>query len=506
MKKLTALFTTLFISLGLSAQITITSTDMPDVGDTTRLSNANVLFGIDPSVTGPDFTWDFSTLEPQNQTVEGYVSPQSTPFLYQIIFNQNVANLASPLQAIDFLPGLEVTDAYIFYKETNTSYVRAGYAVTIAGVPVPMKFDNPELMYTFPLQASSEADSSFSLFSFEFPGFGFISIERKRVNEVDGWGSVTTPYGTFNALRVKSEITERDSLYIDSLQVGVPVNRFYTEYKWLANGYSAPVLTITQEGPLVTAQYIDTIQNLTPLSVNLGPEQTICRGNSATLAAEVLGGTPPYSYFWSTNETTDSIRVSPAETTSYTLIVTDAQNNMAFGSITINVTDYKDINLGADTLLCAGFSISFDAGEGLEQIRWYVNGTEESQSQVFTVDSTGIGLNNAIIRIEYEDNGCSDNDEIMVNFYICEGLDDSRPVSLMISPNPAQAYLLVEQGRFTGKAEVKVVTSEGKLLQVSTSHVGSGRMIVNAGSLKPGSYLLIVSEGNYKGVARFIKQ
>ena len=60
-------------------------------------------------------------------------------------------------------------------------------------------------------------------------------------------GTITTPYGTFNALRVKSLITVTDSLHLDTIMT-FPINitRNITEYKWLAKGLGYPLLTITE--------------------------------------------------------------------------------------------------------------------------------------------------------------------------------------------------------------------------------------------------------------------
>lgn len=505
MKNLFLLLAAFTFSIGLSAQITITRDDMPNIGDTVRLSNAVILMGFDPSSTGPDYSWDFTSLEPQSQVVEGYVSTTTTPFLYQIIFNQNVASIASPITDVSFLPGFEITDAFIFYRETESSYVRPGYGATVASIPIPMKFDNPELLYSFPLTATSTADSSFSTYSLGLPGIGYFSIERKRVNKVDGWGNLTTPYGSFDVLRVKSDIYERDSLYLDSIQTGIPIVRNYTEYQWLTNGRGIPVLAITREGPLTTARYIDTIQNLTPMMVNLGPEQNICRGSSITLTAEVSGGTAPYSYLWSTLDTTAAIVVTPTETTTYNVMVTDLMNNVSFGSVIVNVTDFKDINLGVDTLLCANFSITFNAGEDLEEIQWFVNGVEQSQSPVFTVDSAGIGLNEAVVRLDYKDNGCAGSDEVVVNFYICEGLAEYQTVSIRVAPNPVKDFLTLEHRQFTGDAEIFIASPSGQIIRPKINFESKGKIIVSTNVLKPGNYLIVISEGNIKGTAKFIK-
>ena len=59
-----------------------------------------------------------------------------------------------------------------------------------------------------------------------------------------------------------------------------------------------------------------------------GPDKEIVKGAGqqvcTTLTANATGGKLPYTYRWSTGETTQSISVCPAETTTYTVTVTDA--------------------------------------------------------------------------------------------------------------------------------------------------------------------------------------
>jgi hypothetical protein len=86
-------------------------------------------------------------------------------------------------------------------------------------------------------------------------------VSKFRKNTVDGWGTLTTPYGEFQTLRVKTEITEYDSLYSDSLGMGIPMTRNIIEYKWWANGYHEPVLVVSAEGFLITASYIDSVRS-----------------------------------------------------------------------------------------------------------------------------------------------------------------------------------------------------------------------------------------------------
>ncbi len=496
-----------FIFAGLQAfsQIVITRNDMPFVGDTIRISTTTNIPGFEPDATGPDFTWDFSSLTAQNQSVERYVSINSTPPFYQIIFNSTVANLASPVEMIDFVPGFEISDAYVYYMATNASYVRPGYAATIMGIPVPMKFDQPERIYSFPLQYTSQPDSSTSSYSLGIPGMGYFSIMRKRVNHVDGWGSLTTPLGSFDVLRVKSSIYEYDSLYIDSLQMGFPVIRHYTEYQWLGTGHDVPLLSITEENGMFAARYKDIIQNFDPMVLIPDPDQLVCKGESLTIGVSVSGGTPPYEFFWSTGQTTQSITVEPDSTTTYEVFVSDAAGTWQTASITIEVIPFEHLTLGNDTVICAYESITFSSPHFYEAIRWYVNGTMVSADGTFTLDSTGVGLGVALVRAEFEQGQCSGFDECSVQFEICEGINEENINALRIYPNPASEILRIETGVFKREISYSIATGSGNVVLKSGNIQNNGFLEPEISLLRPGIYLIRVTDGNTHGAAVFIK-
>jgi hypothetical protein len=244
------------------AQITITRNDMPDIGDTIRISFTVVQNGISYEQSGADIEWDFSNLLPGMQTVDTFVSINSLPLVYQLVFNPLVATIASPVSGFDLIPGINLTDIYQFFRETNNFFGNAGVAFTFEGIPVPLKYDQPDIYFRFPVTYLS-IDSSESAFNLALPDIGYLETNRKRVNHVDAWGTVTTPYGTFPTIRVKSYLTTYDSIYIDSLQFGQGLNREFIEYKWLASNMGIPVIQIDEEGPLLTAIYIDSVRLLT---------------------------------------------------------------------------------------------------------------------------------------------------------------------------------------------------------------------------------------------------
>lgn len=268
MKKIiiTAFISLTFISQ-LFSQIIITSDDMPVPGDTVRRSNTFVLDGIDYMQAGPDQTWLFDELTVVSQQVDTFVSVGETPSIYQIFFNNQFiypdykATVALKLGNFSAIPGLTLSDSYLFIKNTDEEMREVGYGVTLAGVPLPIQFQQIDTIYRFPLEYG-DVDSAHSLLEVDVPDMGYLLMSKFRRNTVDGWGTLVTPYGEFQTLRVKTEISEYDSLYSDSLSIGIPVIRNYTEYKWLANGFHEPLLTVTDEvGIGASASYIDSVRS-----------------------------------------------------------------------------------------------------------------------------------------------------------------------------------------------------------------------------------------------------
>jgi len=78
------------------------------------------------------------------------------------------------------------------------------------------------------------------------------------------------------------------------------------------------------------------------------PGTTICTGDTATLTANVTGGTGTISYLWSNSDTNQEISVAPTTTTTYTVTVTDGNGCTATASQEItpstNATAIASIN------------------------------------------------------------------------------------------------------------------------------------------------------------------
>ena len=249
------------------AQITITSSDMHVVNDTVRTSVAYNTDMFDFAATGTDFTWDFSTLIPAAQTIDTFYAVNTLPILIYLSFMSS-ANLVKPFQLAALLPevGLEIPNVKIYqlFNNTSSSFKDVGYGIELDGLGIPLKYSQADEIYRFPMTYEQTFSSSAYL-NTSIPSVGAILIDRQRQNEVDGWGTVITPYGTFEALRYRSVVQEIDSVDFPSYEISQRIDRSYTEYHWLTKESGTPVLKAhIEEGigiPVVT--YVDSVRVIT---------------------------------------------------------------------------------------------------------------------------------------------------------------------------------------------------------------------------------------------------
>lgn len=217
------------------AQITITQNHLPAVNDTIHYKSGT-FNNFDPNATGTNYTWNFSTISANNLWADTIISVTQTPIVYNVVFNILIANQAYINQTPPSLGmGLEVSDYYDFYKKATNYYRKAGFGATINGVQTPVKYDNPELYFKLPLTYGT-TDSSVSKYGLPIPGYGYYGQTITRKHIADGWGTLITPYGTFEAIRVKHIIDIKDTIYSESLNFGYIITRPTSyEYYWLTN-------------------------------------------------------------------------------------------------------------------------------------------------------------------------------------------------------------------------------------------------------------------------------
>lgn len=112
-------------------------------------------------------------------------------------------------------------------------------------------------------------------------------------------------------------------------------------------------------------------QNCT-LSVTISQSApTICSGYNVTLTANASGGTAPYSYIWSTGETTSSIVVDKSGT--YSVTVTDKTPGCpgVKQQVSMSTSNTPEAPTAANQTVCAGSSATLTATAPGGTYQWY---------------------------------------------------------------------------------------------------------------------------------------
>ncbi len=310
---------TFFLSLFLifstiaTAQISLAVADFANAGDTVRLSQMQSS-NLDFTSTGANYTWDFSSLTASTQSLKDY-----TPIGFGSIlifatygplagsYSATYFNLTTELpidQLSAFLP-IEISDLSQYTKRSNNAITSIGYSINVEGQGVPFKSDTIETRYSLPLTFGDVHDSRGYTFVDLNPATDIKFIQhRQRHSEVDGWGTVTTPLGTFPALRVRHDINEVDSIYQTFFGtggwIGTPaIER--TEYEWWTNGkkeYLLKVVATNVNGNQNISsiefqeQYLGLDAGLTELSNELvlypNPVEDLCFFESTLAVDEVV--------------------------------------------------------------------------------------------------------------------------------------------------------------------------------------------------------------------------
>ncbi|HMQ76020.1 MAG TPA: hypothetical protein PKE21_08900 [Flavobacteriales bacterium] len=248
-KFLTLLVPAFFLATPASAQVSIGLSEMPAAGDELRLTQANLNLFINYAQTGPGFTWNYANLQAVDEDTTTYQTVSSTNIVYALVyadifFNPNRANHATAGVDIPFYQLLPIADPYTFLYRSNTEYRKVGFGAELAGIPVPITFSQQDVIYELPLNYG-DASVSNSAWNVSLPTLAYYGYQQTRSNEVDGWGTITTPAGSFDALRVKTTLAGRDTINVDTLGIGFAIERpLIREYKWLTPGLRVPVLQV----------------------------------------------------------------------------------------------------------------------------------------------------------------------------------------------------------------------------------------------------------------------
>jgi len=253
------------------AQITLTQSDMPHVGDAFQIANDNAPI-VNQGAAGTNKTWDLSGLH--NQAVDSsiYVAPYATPYASQF-------------------PSSNLTEIIVDGGNSIYAYANTGSgALTTISVVLPgfvIGFVSPaETVVSLPATYLTHWSTAYTNTDY-YPGeeVGYDSTKEVQheveVDTADGYGKVITPAATYaNVLRIAAITTIltdstyfRDSItHIWKFQTTTPSAAPSENFYWYANGKGTPVASLSLNavgGPITSGNYLyATITGIAKVSNN----------------------------------------------------------------------------------------------------------------------------------------------------------------------------------------------------------------------------------------------
>lgn len=243
-----------------------------------------------------------------------------------------------------------------------------------------------------------------------------------------------------------------------------------------AGGYAA--IVGHKQNPCGTTS--DTIELFLPptVTVDLGPDVMLCPNDSVLLTASPSVAS---TFLWSDGSSGPSIWV--AQGGSYWLEAMDSCGISFRDSLEALPDPLQNaLDLGPDTVICAGQSLLLDAGNGFSSFLWQ----DGSQQQSFLVSTPG--TYHVTTQSPFN---CSYSDTVVVD--LCIGIHPERTMEPMaIYPNPNEGTFRLDLGRHVEAVGIVIFDLQGK--QVHAEHrLVNGREMDLALTLPKGMYMVKVN-------------
>jgi VCBS repeat-containing protein len=220
-------------------------------------------------------------------------------------------------------------------------------------------------------------------------------------------------------------------------------------------------------------------------------------GDDGAATVTASGGQAPYTYLWSPVGGTAATATGLAPGT-YTVTVEDYLGCQAIVNVVIGFLNAAPVvDLGPDSVACAGNTVTLDAGAGMASYLWSDNSTNQ------TLDVTADGAYGVVVT---DANGCQGSDMINVTFVQCLApiVNQHGGTDFIVHPNPARDYLNIAISNVKHE-NVRMELSDilGNVLFTSTEKADIGyRATISVENLAVGVYLLKVQ---YAGEVKAIK-
>jgi len=278
-----------------------------------------------------------------------------------------------------------------------------------------------------------------------------------------------------------------------------------TSYLWNTGETRAsievnPEITTTYSVTVTLGSQSDTdsvIVNVIDFPIaNAGSDITIERGLSATLTAS--GGN---SYLWSNGSNSQTISVSPNQTTSYSVTVSNYDCS-SIDEVIVNVIEPFIATISQDVTICSGESTTLIANGGIKYL-WSTGETSES----ITVDPTVTSIYEVTVTNSDSE---VDTANVIVTVNECDVVpirEENNTFELIVYPNPTKDIINVKLSGLDNVSSLQLIDLTGKtLINQAIQPMGNETInrTIDLSRFSKGIYMLTVFENGTRYTKKII--
>ena len=250
----------LLLGTAAGAQITYEASDFAAANEEFTMTRASGFLGMNFAQTGVNHNWNYANLEVGSQQVFSWQNPNNAG--YKLIwclqnfyffncnsqFNNNFTHSRAVMDDLEFMD-YALTNVVEHSRANDNSFAHRmrGLTATVQGISIPaaIEYDDPDEVYNFPMNYG-DAHVNTGHFELDLTDFNLpfsYELTTERTNTVEGYGSLTTPYGTFpNVIKLKSVLNKTEAFTFQGIEI--PVNTTTVSYQWFDKAYGVPVLQV----------------------------------------------------------------------------------------------------------------------------------------------------------------------------------------------------------------------------------------------------------------------
>jgi hypothetical protein len=291
-----------------------------------------------------------------------------------------------------------------------------------------------------------------------------------------------------------------DTTFCESDSICLDAGASMSSYQW-NNGFTSRVLCTNQSG-LFWVEVLDgngcfgtdTIQ-LTAIPspvVSLGPDLTLCNGNSSTISVPSV---PGESYSWSTGDTTNSISVSSNGT--YSVTVTNGIGCSTSDDLVVTALVTPTAGFSIDTSNCPQITFNDNSTSAVNWSWSFGDGSNSTAtSPAYSYQASGNGTYTVTLVVNGPCGADTTTQSITIDCVV--GISIPSNLSITVYPNPNDGMFKVHFDGLEENAFLTIFNELGQQVYASQIEGCSGACdeLVNLQGVAAGVYLTKIKVGD----------